>query len=578
MSEPNHQQVIFTNEARCRDCYRCVRVCPIKAIKVENNQACVDATRCISCGTCVRECPQGAKMYRRDISKAQEILKNERVVAASLAPAFAGVFEEWEYQRIPAALRCLGFKYVAETAVGAYLVARDTAEIVKDEKKPHICTACPAVVNYIEKYEPDKIVNLVPLVSPMMAHAKHIKTKFGTDTKVIFIGPCAAKKAEAERREFKGLVDCVLTFEELEEWFKEQGIDLGNCEESSFDEEPFGKARLFPVEGGSIATSAMDTSVLDERLVFISGFDEIRECFQALKTTQNAVIVEPLLCPHGCVNGPGTKKDGNPFERRSKIIKYAKSKKLAQGKEPQKIDLSTNFKPQGQFGTSLLSEEKIRAVLDKTGKARVEYQLNCGACGYPSCRDQAMAVVMGMAETEMCIPYMRRLAEQRSDRIMETSPNAIVILDQHLDIINSNPAFGQMFRSGSSTVGKHISQFMDPDPFEKVASGQIDVFDETTDHAQYGVVLREVVYALRSEHQYVGMFINITSSSLNAERLKQVKDETVQQARELYAHQIEMAKDFANFLGEYTAKGEQLVEKLIKAVKDKEVADDQKDA
>ncbi len=577
-NEPDHQQVIFTNEARCRDCYRCVRVCLIKAIKVENNQARVDVLRCISCGTCVRECPQGAKTYRRDITKADEILKSGAFVAASIAPAFAGVFEEWEYQRIPAALRRLGFKYVAETAVGAYLVARDTVDIIKDEKKPHICTACPAVVNYIEKYEPDKVVNLVPLVSPMMAHVRHIKTKFGMDAKVIFIGPCAAKKAEAERRELKGLVDCVLTFEELEEWLEVKGMGLGSCEESSFDEEPFGKARLFPVEGGSIATSLMETSVLDERLIFISGFDEIRECFKSLKTAKGTAVVEPLLCPHGCVNGPGTKKDGNPFERRSKIIRYARSKKPAQGDAPKNIDLSTHFKIQEQAEGALLSEEKIRSVLDKTGKARVEYQLNCGACGYPSCRDQAMAVVSGMAETEMCIPYMRRLAEQRSDRIMETSPNAIVILDQHLNIININPAFALMFKSGLSAVGKHVSQFMDPDPFEKVASGQIDVFDDATDHPQYGVVLREVVYALRAEHQYVGMFINITSSNLNAERLRQVKDETVRQARELYAHQIEMAKTFANFLGEYTAKGEQLVEKLIDAVKEKDVADDKKDA
>lgn len=576
-TEPSPQQVIFTNEARCRDCYRCVRVCPVKAIKVENNQACVDETRCIVCGTCVRECPQGAKMYRRDIAKADEILKSGAFVAASIAPAFAGVFEEWEYQRIPAALRRLGFKYVAETAVGAYMVARDTVKAVGNEEKTHICTACPAVVNYVEKYEREKIPDLLPLVSPMMAHAKYIKTRFGVEAKVIFIGPCAAKKAEAERRELKGLVDCVLTFEEFEEWIKEHKIDLDKCEESSFDEQPFGRARLFPVEGGALATSSIETNILDERFLFISGFDEVKECFKSLKMTKKPYVVEPLLCPHGCVNGPGTKKDGNPFERRLKIIKYAKAKKPAQGEEPPGIDLSTSFKPQGQAGIASLSEEKIRCVLEKTGKAREEYQLNCGACGYPSCRDQAIAVVIGMAETEMCIPYMRRLAEQRSDRIMETSPNAIVILDQDLNIINTNPAFALIFKSGTSAVGKHISQFMDPDPFEKVASGQIEIYDDTHDHAQYGVVLREIVYALRAEHQYVGMFINITTNSLNAERLKQVKDETVQQARELYAHQIEMAKTFANFLGEYTAKGELIVEKLIDSVKDKEVADEKKD-
>ena len=405
--EQNTQQVIFTNEARCRDCYRCVRVCPIKAIKVEGNQARVEADRCIACGTCVRECPQGAKTYRRDILRADEILKKGGVLAASIAPAFAGVYEEWEYMRLPAALRRLGFRYVAETAVGAYLVARETALKVKDATRPHICTACPAVVNYVEKYEKDKVAYLVPVMSPMMAHARHIKAKLGGDAKVIFIGPCAAKKAEAERRELQGLVDCVLTFEELDQLLEERGIDLGTCEESAFDEEPFGQARLFPVEGGAAATSRLDTDVLHERLMFVSGFEEFKECLKAIDGKGKPPVIEPLLCPHGCVNGPGIKKEGNPFSRRAKVIGYAKSRKPAEGPEPASTDLTTYFSARPVAGDAEVSEEQVRAVLEKTGKARLDQQLNCGACGYPACRDQAVAVVRGMAGTTAtaCLLY-----------------------------------------------------------------------------------------------------------------------------------------------------------------------------
>jgi PAS domain S-box-containing protein len=214
-----------------------------------------------------------------------------------------------------------------------------------------------------------------------------------------------------------------------------------------------------------------------------------------------------------------------------------------------------------------VTEEAIRTVLEKTGKARVEDQLNCGACGYVSCRDQASAVVQGMADTDMCIPHMRRLAEQRSDRIMETSPNGIVVLDKELNILNFNPAFTRMFHVTDALVGKHISQCIDPDPFDRVASGQIEIFDDVVIYKDLGLITRAGVYALRREKQYVGIFTNITTSRLNAERLEKVKNETIDQARELHAHQIEMARNFANFLGEYTAKGEQLVQKLVDAVK-----------
>ncbi|MBF0618928.1 MAG: 4Fe-4S binding protein [Candidatus Omnitrophica bacterium] len=570
-SEANTQQVVFTNDARCRDCYRCVRVCPVKAIKVEKDQACVDPERCIACGTCIRECPQGAKTYRRDLDKAEAILKGGTLVAASIAPSFAGVFEAWECARLPAALRRLGFKHVAETAVGAYLVARDTTPMIKAASKPVICTACPSVVHYIEKYDPARAGYLLPLVSPMMAHARHIKKLKGLDTKVIFIGPCAAKKAEAERRELKGLVDCVLTFEELEELFRLRGIDLKSCEESSFDEEPCGKARLFPIEGGALATSDMATDVIDEKLIFVSGFEEVKEVLRAVDGNDKPRVIEPLLCPHGCVNGPGIKKEGNAFDRRARLIKYAVFHPSLSTAEPSVLDLSTYFSVKPVNAMIEGVEEKIRQVLEKTGKSRLEHQLNCGACGYSSCREQALAVIRGMAEAEMCIPYMRRLAEQRSDRIMETSPNGIVVLDHELKILNFNPAFGKMFKASPSAAGRHISQFMDPDPFEKVASGECALYDDVRSHTAYGLVAREVVYALQTERQYVGMFINMTAQGVAFEQLQHVKDETIQQARELHAHQIEMAKQLASFLGSYTAKGEQLVQKLVEAVKDKKI-------
>jgi iron only hydrogenase large subunit-like protein len=575
MAEGNTQQVVYTHEARCRDCYRCVRVCPIKAIRIDDGQAFVDPDRCISCGTCVRECPQGAKTFRRDLDKAEALVAQHAFVAVSLAPSFAGVFSPGQYARIPGALRALGFEYVAETAVGAYLVAQKTAACAQNTPHTSICTACPAVVTYIEKYEPAKIGNLLPVVSPMIAHARHIKEKFGPEAKVVFIGPCVAKKTEADRPEFKGLVDCVLTFDEFEEWLKRKHMDLDHCAESSFDEEPEGKSRLFPVEGGCMATTALNTSVVDEKLIFVSGFQEMKDVLDAADKGVTPCIVEPLFCAHGCVNGPGVSKIGNLFERRARIIRYAQENPGVAPRVDTKIDLKTIFGAHPPVIVSV-KEEEILAVLEKAGKKRKEDQLNCAACGYASCRDQAAAVVQGMAEVEMCIPYMRRLAEQRSDRIIDTSPNGIVVLDDELNILNFNPAFARMFRVSGAFSGKSISHLIDPEPFERVKSGQTDMADDIRVHKMQGVIAREIVYALRAEKQYVGIFINITADHINAERLQKVKDETAVQARELHEHQIEMARQFASFLGEYTAKGEQLVNRLIQAVESKDVIENKK--
>ena len=189
-------QVVFTNKARCRDCYRCVRVCPVKAIRMHEGQAYVVDPRCIGCGTCVRECPQGAKSYRHDLDRAVRLIGSGVPTAASVAPSFAAAYPGWQRRRLASALRRLGFAYVGETAIGAYQVAHQTATIVASRPdRPHVCTACPAAVRYVERYRPELIDHLVPVASPMIAHARHIRARMPGEVRVVFIGPCVAKKA-----------------------------------------------------------------------------------------------------------------------------------------------------------------------------------------------------------------------------------------------------------------------------------------------------------------------------------------------------------------------------------------------
>jgi iron only hydrogenase large subunit-like protein/uncharacterized Fe-S cluster-containing protein len=553
--------IVFTNKAHCRDCYRCLRVCPVKAIRMTDGQAQVVAERCIHCGTCIRQCPQGAKSYRRDVATAEALLAGPGPVAASVAPSFAAAFEPWQQKRLASALRRLGFAYVGETAVGAWSVSKRTAEIARAEPdRAHVCSSCPAVVNYVEQYAPRHVEMLAAVVSPMLAHAGHIRQRLGEAARVVFIGPCIGKKAEAQRPANAGLVDCVLTFEELGEWLVSRGIDLAACEESRFDETPAGESRLYPLEGGALRTAGLLGDMLDRSVLTVTGFDAVRDAIEGT-ADQPGLLIEPLLCDGGCINGPAAGCQNNLFARRRNVLSYAATERLADKGTPADA-------PAASFGPANddqppISESEIAAVLEKTGKSDPRDQLDCGACGYATCRDKAIAVIRNMADAEICIPHMRRLAERRTDRIIETSPNGIVILDEQLRILSMNPAFGRYFMCSEAVCGKPIGYLMDPHGFERLACGEVDQIEGVARHERYNLTCHQILYALRDEKQYVGIFVNITRSQADREKLSQLRSETMMQARELMEHQVSMAQTIARFLGESTARGEQLVENLI---------------
>ncbi|MDD3926994.1 MAG: [Fe-Fe] hydrogenase large subunit C-terminal domain-containing protein [bacterium] len=559
-------QIVFTNKARCRDCYRCVRVCPVKAIRMHKGQAFVVEERCISCGTCIRECPQGAKSFRDDIERAVRLTAGGKA-AASVAPSFVSVFSNWEQKRLASALRRLGFAYVAETAVGAYYVAHRTAEIAAARDQASICTACPAVVGYVERYRPEAVGMLVPVVSPMLAHAGIIREKLGADTPVVFIGPCVAKKAEADRPENAGLVNCVLTFQELLQWLEREGISLSGCEESRFDDEPSGEARFFPLSGGLARTASLETDMLAENVLSVSGFEEVAEVLDSLTQESSSLVVDPLFCRQGCINGPAVPGGKTLYDRRRQVIGYASTGEKAIMKE-KTGSLEIRFKAGALPQDGDVPEADIMAVLERTGKTKPEDELNCGACGYNSCREKAVAVIRGMAEVEMCIPYMRRLAEQRTDRIIETSPNGIVILDERLHIISMNPAFRRFFMCSEAVCGRHISYLMDPELFERLAVGDEELVETTARHDNYNLICHQILYPLREDRQYVGIFVNITNSQASQEKLEEIRSQTVNQARELLENQVGMAQQLARFLGESTARSEELVQNLLRLAGD----------
>lgn len=555
--------VVFTNHAQCRDCYRCIRVCPVHAIGIREGQAFVDADQCIACGTCIRECPQQAKQFRRDLDRVKAMVARGDKLAVTLAPSFAALFESWEVCRVPSALRQLGFSYVAETAVGAYWVAKATAELMARTPDRHcISSACPAVVNYILHHRPNLAHYLAPIASPMTTHARMIKQKL-PNHRVVFIGPCVAKKAETDSAE-DHCVDAALTFVEWQQWMTDQGVDLAQLEESRFDETPDPTARTFALPTGCMVTAAMDTGLFNAQACSVSGMDEVTDLLDTLNaSSKHGLFIEPLFCRQGCINGPAMNSDRPVHQRLRTLMAFQQSHTQEKATAQSQTNLDVHFKTP-ETKTQPPTEQQIRDVLARTGKEQPADQLNCGACGYATCRDQAKAVLRGMAEADMCIPYMRRLAEKRTDRIVETSPNGIVILDEHLAILHMNPSFRKLFMCSESLLGKGISILMDPQPFTDVINGVCDLKELTVRHTKYNLITHQVIYALPDDSQIVGVFVNMTHSLANKKQLDQLRQSTLQQARDLLDHQVTMAGQIAQFLGQSTSESERLLQQLAR--------------
>ncbi|TYB30851.1 MAG: PAS domain S-box protein [Candidatus Mcinerneyibacterium aminivorans] len=563
----NNDPVIFTDKAKCEDCYRCLRNCPVKAIKIKDGQAFVDEDRCILCGRCINECPQNAKTVRNDIDKMLELLNSDNKVAVSVAPSYQGLFKKWKSKRIASVLRSIGFDYISETIVAASEVSRKSIEKNENDVNQKFATACPVFVNYIEKYHHHFVDSMIKVKSPMQMHGTYLKKKLGENYKVVFIGPCIGKKQEAENEEKKS-VDVVITFDEFIEYLKNINIDFSNYEESVFDETGQKNAVYYPLTGGMFKAADIQPDCFSNQYIHVNGKREIEDILKA-GSIKNSLI-EPLFCSQGCISGPGTLNfESSIFHRKTRMLE------LIENENKREEQLNFNLPERDYYryfkafsiDTEEIPEDKIREVLARTGKEDEKNQLNCGACGYDTCREKAKAVIKGLAEDEMCIPYMRRLAEKRSDKIIEKSPNGIVILNEKLEILDINNSFKEMFGCSKSSLGKHISTIIDPDPMEKVLVSKRDVYEKTRKFDDYNLICYQLVYYLENEHQIIGVFIDITSEKKNKDRLKEIKSKAIDQAHELLEHQIEVAQKMTNYLGESTAKGEKLVKKLIEITK-----------
>ncbi len=557
----NTSEILKTSKARCRDCYRCVRACPVNAIGVKDNQAYIDPERCILCGTCVRECPQKAKVYRDDVEKVQKLLITNKVIA-TVAPSFAGVYGDVMGFRLPAALRKLGFYKIEETSIGADAAAKKSREKINSGECGGVCSACPAVVSYIEKYMSDNVDLLTTVTSPMIAHAKIIKQSY-PDAKVVFIGPCIAKKGEADKEKYAGIVDAVLTFDELDKWLEAEEIDLSSLPESTFDGVGATRAaKLFALPGGMLKTAGYPEGAANSSYVHTSGAENVKMILNAAITSKEMEVVEPLFCPGGCIGGPGITSSLNIFQRKAAIMRFAEKNDIIPNTEEKiiSVNLDTEFEAQPMEKLTI-TEQQILDCYEATGKMNKEMRLDCGACGYANCRENAIAMIQGMAEPQMCLPYMRRLAERRTDKIIESSPNGIVILDENLCILSMNSSFKGFFSCTDSILGRPISYLCDDRDYVYINNNKEKMSESVI--KCYGKEFHQLSYYLSDAKQVVGIYVDISAVRINEVKLQAMRSKTLEQVQKLLNHQVEIAQEMTKFLGESTAKSEALMEGLL---------------
>ena len=559
------QKYLDFKEAKCKNCYKCLKICPVKAIKIEDNQAKIIEDKCILCGKCTLVCPQDAKKVHSDVEMIKGLIQNNKVIA-TVAPSFISSFNLKTFSTMNETLKKLGFSFAEETARGAKIVVNEYEKILKTKKyKNFITSCCPAVNRMISLYYPNALEYLAPVDSPVIAHAKLLKQE-NPEAKVVFIGPCIAKKRECEE---SGVIDGVLTFEELLEWFQEQNIDLK--EEEQIENPDWNKGRFFPISRGII--KAFDNLVDEYEYIAVDGTERCKAVLEEIDNLEN-VFLELNICQSSCINGPCSLNIKNSsITANAKVRKYVGENSNI-NKETNlnnsNIDINHSHKKLG-YEEKTPTEEEIREVLAMTGKIKPEDELNCGACGYSTCREKAWAVINGYADLEMCLPYMREKAENMSYEIIKNSPNGIIVIDKEFKITDINTKARNLIGMSYYAKNESVLDYFDSNvEFITALTEKRNVYRKKFKISKTNSYVELSINYMKEQNMMFAIMKDITEEVNYNDKLDSVKLETIAMADEVIKKQMRVAQEIASLLGETTAETKVALVNLKKSLKDED--------
>lgn len=559
----NSQNAVYTLINECHDCYKCVRQCPVKAIKIENGHASVLSEKCIACGSCVKACPSSAKRVRGDIDKVKNLFLAQKDVYVSLAPSWLGVFD-YKPKKMIAILKKLGFKGVSETALGAQEVSAKTAQVLNNsEKGLFISSACPVIVDYIRLYKPDFAKYIVPIASPALTHAQILKNNYGEDISVVFIGPCVGKKNESDNH--RDLIDASLTFEELKYWVNDEGIDIASIladKNNTFIPESAFEGSIYPLDGGMNETIRRVGIKNNVQLLNICSLQAFENSLKGLdpEKLNNPIFIEALSCDGGCVAGPCISTERSGVNIMSNVL----NRVVYRDKIPElaKVVVDLEYKP-GAIEHLNYPLDEILKAMKKIGKHSEDDELNCGGCGYSTCRELAKALIAGDAEPSMCVSYMRKIAMRKAAAMLRCMPSATVMVDDDLRVIEANDAFMRMFCGDmydvfamrqDGLVGAAIDRIVDfSDIFKSALKSGKDIHKERFPIKNR---LYDIVAFTIEKSEIVGAIItDVTQSETNREKI-------AQKAQEVISKNITIVQDIACLLGEHMVETEMLLSSI----------------
>ncbi|AKL94538.1 iron only hydrogenase large subunit [Clostridium aceticum] len=562
----NNSYDLTLSEHGCKDCYKCVRNCPVKAIYLKENTTEISPSRCIACGKCFTVCPRNNKAMANSSIRVKALMNSNRTLVASIDPTFVAYFGK-NYKKLITALRKLGFQYIEETSVASDILFNKYKEVwTTDQQKYYITSNCSAVNLMVQKYYPELINYMLPILPPMMIHANLLKEKYGSKSKVVFFGPCIAARIEANDESLQEIqkLDAVMSFKELREWIISEGITLKRLEDGCFDQEGSKEGKIY---------AALGLPIVEEELyggkdfIKVHGAQNSREVLDSIKQEElDPAIIEINFCLNGCIGGPNFHNaEENLFSRTKQVKQYARNTAGTPSKEAVEFSdgCRRNFFDK-RVWNELPNNLEIRKILKEMGKFKKEDELDCGTCGYETCREKAIAIYNGMDKTDMCLPYMRKKCETLSNLIFEHSPNFLFLVNRSLEILSINPAAIRHLNIEKTHDNKlHLTTVLDCLDYLEVFETKQNISGQKVYLEMQNLTVMQNLIYIEEQDAILAVLNNITTEEERVKQLMEVRQKTGEMVQKVIKKQMTIAQEICSVLGETTAETKVILKKFL---------------